>query len=188
MAPQINSIEIETDRLRLRPFTMDDLDRIHYIWNDSGVRKFLWDDEPVSREFAESVIAQSIKSFNRSGIGLWAIMWKDDDELIGFCGLRESGETTKIEILYGLLPEHWGKGIATEAARAMLRYGFEELGLKLICAGADPPNRASFRVMEKTGMKFIERITACGLEAIYYAAARDDFAPDDTTYILRRAR
>jgi ribosomal-protein-alanine N-acetyltransferase len=183
----IGTIEIETERLRMRPLTTDDLDRIHYIWNDAGVRKYLWDDMPVSKELAADVLAQSISSFRSDGVGLWGVTLKGQDELIGFCGLRFFDKPPKVEALYGLMPEHWGKGLATEATRAMLRYGFEEIKLERIHAGADPPNQASFRVMAKAGMKFERRTIIGDLEAIYYFIMREDFGPDDSTYILYQA-
>lgn len=180
-------IEIETERLRLRPLTTNDLDLIHHIWNDAGVRKYLWDDKPVSKELAADVLAQSISSFQSDGVGLWGVALKEQDELIGFCGFRFFDEPPEVEALYGLLPEHWGQGLATEATCAMLRYGFEVLKLERIHAGADPPNQASFRVMAKAGMKFEKRTLMGDLEAIYYCIAREDFRPDDSTYILHQA-
>lgn len=181
------TIEIETVRLRMRPLTLNDLDRAHFIWNDAGVRKYLWDDKPVSKELAADVLAQSVSSFQSFGVGLWGVALKDENELAGFCGLRFFDEPPDVEVLYGLLSEHWRKGLATEATRAMLRYGFEEIKLERIHAGADPPNQASFRVMNKAGMKFKKRAMMGGLETIYYCIAREDFRPDDSTYILHRA-
>ncbi len=102
---------------------------------------------------------------------------KEADQLIGFCGLRFIDETPEIEILYGLWPEFWRKGFATEAARAVLRYGFEVCGLDRIVAGADPPNSASLRVMERLGMKFDRQDRRNELEVIYYALTREEAAP-----------
>lgn len=84
-------------------------------------------------------------------------------ELIGFCGLRYIGETRDVELLYGIHPRLWGRGFATEAARAILQWAFRETTLPRVFAGADLPNAASFRVMEKLGMRFSEtRMTAAG--------------------------
>jgi len=181
---------IETARLMMRPFETDDIDQLHRIWIDPGVRKFLWDDQIIPRETAVAVVESSIDSFVTHGFGLWTICLKNDPRLIGFGGLRhfiEDGSAeSEVEILYGVAPEHWGKGIALEAARAVLRYGFEESKLANIYAGADPPNTASFRVIEKLGMKFARKILVNGLEAIYYAMSREDYRSDDSTYLLRR--
>ena len=70
--------------------------------------------------------------------------------------------------LYGLFPACWRQGLATEAFREVLRYAFEDLGLDRVYAGADPPNEASFGVMERLGMTFDSRRVIDGREAIYY--------------------
>lgn len=76
------------------------------------------------------------------------------------------------------------RNIATEAARAILRYGFEEIGPSRIYAGADPPNVASSRVMEKLKMKFARKTSVDGREAFYYAIAREKYHPEDLEYRL----
>jgi ribosomal-protein-alanine N-acetyltransferase len=111
---------------------------------------------------------------------------RKDGPLAGFCGLRLFGDPPTVEVLYGLLPAYWGQGLATEAAMAMLRFGFEELGLERIYAGADPPNTASFCVMERLGMTFSKRIVAGGLEAIYYEISRTDFQSGSAVYKISR--
>jgi ribosomal-protein-alanine N-acetyltransferase len=181
---------IETARLSLRPFAMDDVDALHRLWIDPGMRKFLWDDQVIPLETAIAVVEGCIESFAKHGFGFWAICFKDDPALIGFCGLRhfteDGGASSEVEILYGVAAEHWGKGIAPEAAEAMLRYGFEEIELANIYAGADPPNAASLRVIKKLGMKFARKTLVNGLEAIYYVMSRDDYQPGASTYLLRR--
>jgi ribosomal-protein-alanine N-acetyltransferase len=163
----------------MRPFAMDDVDDLHRLWVDPGVRKFLWDDQVIPRETAIAVVESSIESFVNHGFGFWAICFNNDPELIGFGGLRhfteDGGVTSEVEILYGVAPERWGKGIATEAAGAALRYGFEERELAHIYAGADPPNAASFRVIEKLGMKFARKTVVNGVETLYYLMSRDDY-------------
>jgi ribosomal-protein-alanine N-acetyltransferase len=174
----------------MRPFETGDVDDLHRIWIDPGVRKFLWDDRIIPRETAVAVVESSIDSFAKQGFGLWVICFKADPALAGFGGLRcfveDGGEESEVEILYGVATEHWGKGIATEAARAFLRYGFEENRLERIYAGADPPNVASFRVLEKLGMKFARRTVVNGLEAVYYVMNRADCVSDGSAYLLRR--
>jgi ribosomal-protein-alanine N-acetyltransferase len=174
----------------MRPFATDDVDELHRMWVDPGVRKFLWDDQIIPREMAVAVIEGSIDNFVKHGFGFWAVCFKDDPALVGFGGLRhfteDGGDKSEVEILYGVAIGHWGKAIATEAACAVLRYGFEEIGLEQIYAGADPPNAASFRVMEKIGMKFARRMTINELEAIYHVMKREDYQPGASTYLLRR--
>jgi ribosomal-protein-alanine N-acetyltransferase len=175
----MNFSRIETTRLMMRPFAMDDVDELHRLWIDPSVRKFLWDDQVIPRETAVAVVESGIESFLHNSFGFWAISLKDDADLIGFGGLRhfteDGAQESEVEILYGIAPEHWGKGIATEAAVAILRYGFEDLKLTQIYAGADPPNVASFRVIEKLGMKFARKTVINGVEAVYYVMSRHDY-------------
>lgn len=183
----MNSLQLETARLSMRPFTLSDIDDLHRLWIDPQVRKYLWDDEVISREVAEEVVRSSLASFERHGFGLWSVFFKGEEPLIGFCGFRHFYDPPQVEILYTIAPRHWGAGLATEAARAMLRFGFEENRFERIYAGADPPNSASFRVMENCGMKFEKRTTINDKEAIYYVISLDDFHPDDAPYSVLRA-
>jgi len=177
--------EIETSPLRLRPFTLDDVDDLHRLWIDPQVRKYLWDDIVITREQALSVVNGSIENFETHGFDMWGVLPKDREVLIGFCGFRFFGDPPEVEILFGIAPAYWGQGLATEAAKAMLRYGFEEHGFDRILAGAEAPNAASFRVMEKTGMFFVKRTCVNGLEVIYYAVSQEAFQPNDSLYRVR---
>jgi ribosomal-protein-alanine N-acetyltransferase len=183
----VKLLEIETARLRMRPYTMDDIDGLHRLWTTPEARKYLWDDIIISREQAASVVAESIELFGTHGFGQCAVFPKDHESLIGFCGFRLFGEPPEVEILYGLVPQCWGHGLATEAARAMLRFGFEQCGWQRVYAGADPPNAASIRVMERCGMRFGKRVEINGLEAVYYEVTREAFQPDGAPYTVRRA-
>jgi RimJ/RimL family protein N-acetyltransferase len=127
------------------------------------VRRFLWDAREISREEAEEVLRAGVDSFARNGFGFWGVRPTGNEELIGFCGLRFIGDSPDVEILYGIHPRLWGRGFATEAARAVVAWAFRETRLPRIFAGADPPNAASLRVMEKLGMRFDgNRTTAVG--------------------------
>ena len=159
----------ETARLRLRPFLPTDTDELHRLWTDPHVRRYLWDDLEISRDRAEAEITNSIESFNTRGFGFWAVFLEEkDSDLIGFCGLRVFGKPEEVEILYGIHPSHWGKGLATEASAAVLNFGFQMCRLPKIYAGADSPNKASIRVMEKLGMTYDGLRIVNGLEAVYY--------------------
>ncbi|SMP25379.1 Acetyltransferase (GNAT) domain-containing protein [Muriicola jejuensis] len=88
------------------------------------------------------------------GYGRWATILKNGEHFMGCSGLAYLFEFEEIVVVYRFLPEFWKRGLATEATRAILAYAFEELKLKRIVAIALTENRASIRVMEKTGMKF----------------------------------
>jgi ribosomal-protein-alanine N-acetyltransferase len=167
---------IETERLSLRPLTSKDMDHLHQIFIDPGVRKYLWDDEAVSKETTKEIVEKSVTMFEEDGKGLWAVSLLESDEPIGFCGFWFFHEPPQLEILYGIAPLHWGHGLATEAAKAMMRYGFERLGFERVIASTDAPNTASVRVMERLGMTFQKRELTNGLDTIYYMMSREDFA------------
>jgi RimJ/RimL family protein N-acetyltransferase len=108
---------------------------------------------------------------------VWAVVERETDALIGHCGLRYLEDTSDVELLYGLGRRFWGRGVATEAGRASLGYGFEQAGLSRIVALAKPENAASRRVMEKLGMTFEGEAHHFGLVAVRYAISRDQFRP-----------
>lgn len=167
--------DLTTNRLQLRPCTLADIDDLHRLWTTPGVRKYLWDDEVIARDTAAEVVASSLADFSAHGFGHWVVTWQDQTDLIGWGGLRHFGEPPEVEVLYGFFPEFWGQGLAVEATRAILHYGFEKLGLARIYAGTDPPNTASVRVMEKVGMHFDRQTNINGLAAIYYVLTGAQF-------------
>jgi RimJ/RimL family protein N-acetyltransferase len=177
------SLEIQSSRLLLRPFSGGDADELHDLWTSPGVRKYLWDDLIIARQTVAEIIDLSIESFDTEGFGFWRMGFNYDPRIIGFCGLRRfdypPSPKREVEILYGVADDHWGKGLATESAGAVLSFGFEQAGLDRIYAGADPPNAASFRVMQKLGMKFSSRTSVNGLEAIYYVIELGDASQID---------
>ncbi len=108
----------------------------------------------------------------RHGFGLCAVELRSGRETIGVAGLTHLDESPEIEVGYRFLKKHWGHGYATEAARASIAYGFEELGLDRIVAVTLPTNRASRRVMEKCGLSFVGVMQVYGRAQVKYAIAR----------------
>jgi [ribosomal protein S5]-alanine N-acetyltransferase len=168
-------LKIATSRLQMRPFRLHDVDDLHRLWAEPGVRKYLWDDEVIPRERVGSIIETSRVSFETNGYGLWGVFPGSKDLLIGFCGFWFFHEPPNLELLYGIAPAYWHQGLATEAALAVMRYGFEELSFERIEASTDAGNSASIQVMERTGMSFWKRELTNGLDTIYYAISRNDF-------------
>jgi len=144
---------IETPRLILRTVTPADVEAVASCWE--------LENPPVSLEVAEQKIAwmQSNHAGNRPGkiIHLClAILFKETGEFIGWCGLDHRKETDADPALFYLLKaKYWGKGLATEAAAALLDFAFGPLELASLHAGAAPENLASKRVMEKLGMQHL---------------------------------
>src|SRR5688572_21808133 len=159
---------IVTSRLSLRPVSIDEVDALHAMWTDADVRRYLWDDVIIPRERAEEVVRSIITSFERDGRGMWCIYEHAGHTPCGFCGFlpRESAEPA--ELIYGLLPAAWGRGYATESARAVIEYAFGTLNVAHIVAATDVPNGASIRVMERLGMRFVRREAVNGVELVFY--------------------
>jgi RimJ/RimL family protein N-acetyltransferase len=177
---------IDTARLRLRPFSPDDAPAYHAaVLSDADVMRYLPTGEPLPAAHTGPVLDRIRDHWEQYSYGLWAVIHRADDRLIGHCGLHMLPEGTDVEVAYALAKAYWGQGLAAEAARASLRYGFETLGLERIIAVAMPANTPSLRVMEKIGMAYQGVIPAYGTELPGYALARAAFQPGDAPYTLR---
>lgn len=146
---------IETDRLIIRDFTLEDIDKVHLYAKDEKVVRFMeWG--PNTYEETEAFVNYAIEEAakeKRSKYDL-AIICKDSNELIGGVALSESDEKNRVAVVgYTLNPKFWGKGYATEASRRMIEYGFEVHKFHRIEATCDVRNRGSARVLEKSGLK-----------------------------------
>jgi RimJ/RimL family protein N-acetyltransferase len=160
---------MESARLKLRPFTLDDLDSLHSLWTDPDVRRYLWDNRQLSREETAAIIERSIAMQAEEGAGLWAVERREEPALIGFGGYWYFGEPAQLQILFGLHPRHWGMGKATELAECLIQYGFGALRRVRVIGATDRANVSSQRVMEKAGMQFVERIRTRDSDLMYYA-------------------
>ena len=172
--------ELHTNRLRLTPIRHDHVDQMHTLSVDPEVRKYLFEDQIIPRSRVEDMIASSEQCFRERGIGFYALYLAIDNdpmngEFAGFCGLRlfETGED--MELLLGINPTVWGRGIGGEAARAVLHHGFGACALTQVIAAADTPNQRSVRVLQKLGMSFRERRQWHGLDTVFYDLTADEF-------------
>jgi RimJ/RimL family protein N-acetyltransferase len=152
---------ITTERLVLRPFTEDDLDALYDIRKREDVNRYLYTD-PLSLDQARDELGKLTKltTIQQEGdmlllaVTLPGSADSESDTLIGDVILHwRNAEHRKGEIGYLLHPDHFGHGYAAEAARAMLRLGFEKLGLHRVVGSCDARNTASARVLEKLGMR-----------------------------------
>ena len=167
---------IRTARTTLRPVSMGDIDFLHDLWTQTGVRRYLWDGEVIPRSRAEAAVREAIENFERHGFGLW-VAENEDGALLGFCGLRHLDDGPEVEILYGVPPHEWNRGLATEMTLAVLRYGFERAGLSLILGTTDAANTASRRVLEKSGMSLERCDLREGRKEARYATRPEDLTP-----------
>jgi RimJ/RimL family protein N-acetyltransferase len=145
---------LETTRLRLRPFTRDDVDVLLAHWRNEDVLRWLWDGREVARDEVVDVVEESIAAFANGRAGFW-IVERTGHGFAGFTGFRAMPDSTDLELYYGLDPAHWGAGLATEAAREAARWGFETLGLETIPIRTDGPNEASVAVMKRLGATYV---------------------------------
>ncbi len=167
---------IETERLLLREFTIDDLDELAALRADPEVMKYIGVQD---REKVLQRLSYYISLYGSHGFGAWGVVHKEQQKLIGWCGLMYLENSPEVEVGYGVAKAYWGQGLVTEAAAASLRYGFERAGLKRIVAVALPENTASRRIMEKLGMKYEKNALHYGYDCAFYAIAREDFRPHE---------
>ena len=168
--------EIRTKRLVLRPYKADEADLLSRIIRDRRV--FFWHEGRITERDVHEVLLRSI-ALRPQGLGWFAAFTRDAHLFVGDAILQPLSETDEIEIGYHLVPESWGRGYATEAAAAMLDYGFKALKVPRIAAVVLPENTRSQRVLERLGLPYIEdRIHADHLHR-YYALSRADYLAAD---------
>lgn len=145
---------IETERLVLRPLTTADVDVIVQLHEDPRVHRFV---PHFTHDQALERLTQVERQWSGRGHGLCAVESKETGEFLGRCGLNYWRQFDEIEVGWVLKAEAWGKGYATEAARACVAWGFDRLDADYFTAMIDPANRASLHVAERLG--FAERRT-----------------------------
>jgi RimJ/RimL family protein N-acetyltransferase len=151
--PQKHSPWLETLRLSMRNFTLDDFNDLYALNSDRRVMKYIADGTVSTRD----EVAGALRRFVRyptlyPDFGVWHTSRRDTGAFIGFFALNYTGKTTDIEIGYRLLHNAWGLGFATEGATALKHFGFDDLGLNRIIGVTLPGNKPSQRVLMKAGL------------------------------------
>jgi ribosomal-protein-alanine N-acetyltransferase len=160
---------LQIDGFMMRPLQHSDLEALAAIWADPDVTRFLPSrGVPISKENTEKSLQSFIEHWQQRGYGIWAIIENSSSQMIGYCGLRFLDELNEVEVLYGLAKVYWGRGIATQAARAAVFYGFNVANLDKLIAMALPDNLASRRVIEKAGLQYEKQIHRLNLDVLYY--------------------
>lgn len=166
-------VVFETARLLLREYVEDDAQAFYELNTDPDVLRFVVDKPLLSVEQARQIlIDHPICDYRTHGFGRCACILKSSGEQIGFAGLKYLAELGQVDVAYRLKPVHWGSGLATEAARASVLFGFTKLGLQQIIGLAMPENLASTRVLEKTGLRYAGTVTYWGHEFAKYTISR----------------
>lgn len=166
---------LETERLVIRKFTMDDLSKLIELRSDEAVNKYLGGKRLQNPEGIEKRMQFYIDCCEKFGFGMCAMIWKQTGEMFGWSGLQPLENTGEIEVGYGMAKDFWRKGIGYECAKAWLEYGFEKANLERIAAVAQPENTASWRIMEKLGMRYEKNEEHYGLDCKFYAITKEEF-------------
>ncbi len=145
---------LQTRRLTLRQFTLDDVSLIQQLNSDPEVLKYLHEPALQTEADALAVLKNIILPQYNYKLGRWAMHVKENNEFIGWCGLKYRPEIDEVNLGYRLKQTSWGNGYATEAARHTLQYAFQTLQLQKIIGRAHIENIASIKVLEKIGMIF----------------------------------
>jgi ribosomal-protein-alanine N-acetyltransferase len=147
---------LETERLLLRPWGPEDARVVGAIYGDPEVMRLYGNREPWDRERIERAVAKMIAHQCEHGFSPWALILKESGQIIGHCGLEHCPDTGEIEISYVLGRDWWGRGLATEAARAALAHG------------------ASIAILKKLGMTLDRTVPLFGHELLLYAIGEDE--------------
>jgi [ribosomal protein S5]-alanine N-acetyltransferase len=175
-------VQLETERLLLRPLSFEDLDVFTAFYADPEVMRYLGVGQTLSRDETETSFRRMLRSFELDRFGQLAVERAQDGVLIGRCGFlvwdagsltptteAESTGPTELEIGYALGRDYWGQGYATEAATAVRDQALGPMGRTRLIAFVRPENRASARVAEKLGMRHERNVQLMELPARLYA-------------------
>ena len=165
---------LHTSRLDLRSFLESDLDEMSALMANADFMRFSLG--VFSREQTAAFL-EKVRTRDRNSLpSQFAMICRDDDRLIGYCGffLQNVDSVEELEIAYRLHPSYWGRGIATEAARAVRDHAFGDLQLSRVISLIHPDNIASRRVAEKNGMRPEKQTTFRGFPTIVFAINREE--------------
>lgn len=167
---------LSSPRLDFRRFKPDDLDLLHQsIYSHPQVAATLSPSGELTIRNTEYILYRRLKHWHEHGFGAWALLYRDNQALVGHCGLHYLDDYPEVELTYTIHPDYWGQGLATEAAHIVLHWGFEMLQLTQIVAVSGPDNHASQRVLQKLGMQYEKQIRYNGTQVNYYRLTRSQY-------------
>lgn len=153
---------IETERLFLRELQLSDAERMFELDSNPQVHQYLGNKPIHNIEQSEEIITNIRQQYIDNGVGRWATIEKSTGEFIGWSGLKYitdywNNNTNFHDVGYRFIPKYWGKGYATESAKAALEYAFNTMKLNKVIGTCHEENKASRKVLEKCGLQFIEK-------------------------------
>lgn len=164
-------IVFETPRFLLRELNINDAESFFALNANPNVLKYTGDKAFDNVEDAQNFLL-NYKEYEKYGFGRWAIISKDDQQFLGWSGLKYHPETNEVDLGFRIFEGFWNQGIATETAKACVDYAFSVLNLKQIIGRAMPENLASITVLEKCGMTFSKDILFDGQKAVQYSISK----------------
>jgi ribosomal-protein-alanine N-acetyltransferase len=167
----MTDLDLHTNRLESRPLTPADTEPLHALWTAPGVRQYLWDAEVIPFDRTSDVVAESMRLFETAGYGLWAARLHSAADVVAFGGYWFFHEPPRLELLFGVAEPHWGKGLATELASALVTFGLTRCGFREVLASTDAPNVRSVRVLTKLGFQLERRASSKGLGTLFFRFA-----------------
>lgn len=164
---------IETDRIFLRKFELNDAQKMWELNSDPEVMRYTGDPPFESVDTALEFL-KSYQEYEKSGFGRWAVINKKENNFVGWCGLKQHDRY--VDIGFRFFKAEWGKGYASESALACTHYAFNALNLEELVGRVASENKASVRVLEKLHMQFWKSDTCKGIDgALYYKVTRNEF-------------
>lgn len=165
---------IDTERLVLRPLTIDDTHNFFELNNDPEVIQYTG-DVPFENEKDALEFLQNYDQFIKYKTGRMAVIKKDDQAFIGWCGIKFDPSSGEYDLGFRFFKKYWNQGFASEAAKASLKYGFETLQIPLILGRAMEQNVASIKVLKKCGMKYIGKMDCAAHPGVLFQINKSDF-------------
>lgn len=162
---------LETNRLYLRELNISDAEDFFLLNQDPEVIKYTGD---VAFQHVSEALSflQNYNPYELYGYGRWAVIRKEDDAFLGWCGLKYSPDLDEVDIGFRFFQKYWNQGYASESALACLVYGFEQLNLEKIVGRAMEANLASVKVLEKIGMHYVGQFDFMKHDGVLYEISK----------------
>jgi RimJ/RimL family protein N-acetyltransferase len=168
-------VTLQTDRLTLRMLCEADLDAYAEMCADPEVMRYIGDGQPLARPMAWRNLAMMVGHWSLRGYGLWAVEERSSGVLVGRIGCWNPEGWPGFEVGWMLRRALWGRGYATEGARAALQYAFTGLGQPQVISLIHPENAASIRVAGRLGERLLDSAEVMGRPALVYRITREEW-------------
>ncbi|HXA43059.1 MAG TPA: GNAT family N-acetyltransferase [Candidatus Solibacter sp.] len=170
----MTDLTIETARLAMRPLVAGDIDDIVRLYGDAEVTRYLANVHTI--EMAQAWLDQQVASWARHGrIGMFRVADRESGEFLGRCGVRDLDDSGEMEVGYAFVRTAWGRGIATEACRAVVDATFKNSDLDHIAGITFPENASSKKVLTNCGLRYVREDHFWGVDASYFSISREEW-------------